>query len=57
MLCLVSKKHPIFLIEGKRKIITNSIEKNIYDEHLINLINRMILENPLLRPNAGEALD
>ena len=57
MLCLVSKKHPIFLFEGKRKIITNSIEKNIYDEHLINLINRMILENPLLRPNAKEAFD
>ena len=57
ILCLVSKKHPIFLIEGKRNIIKNSIEKNIYDEHLINLINRMILENPLLRPNAREALD
>ena len=57
MLCLVSKSHPISFSEKVRKIITNNIDENIYNIYLLNLIKRMILENPLLRPNAGDALE
>jgi serine/threonine protein kinase len=56
MLCLVSKKHPIFLIGGKRSINMDLIDTNIYNEYLINLIKIMISENPLKRPSAREAL-
>ena len=57
MLCLVSKSHPITFNQKVRKIITNNIDENIYNIYLLNLIKRMILENPLLRPNAGDALE
>ena len=57
MLCLVSKSHPIAFNQKVRKIITNNIDENIYNIYLLNLIKRMILENPLLRPNAGDALE
>ena len=56
MLCLVSKKHPINLFEKNRVIMTNDIAENLYNINLINLIKRMILENPLLRPTAADAL-
>ena len=57
MLCLISKAHPISYTGKKRIIITNNIDENIYNIYLLNLIKRMLLENPLLRPNAGEALE
>ena len=57
MLCLVSTQHPIFLYKSKRTIVTNKIDERIYNVYLINLIKRMILENPILRPTASEALD
>ena len=57
MLCLISKEYPISFTGKKRIIITNNIDENVYNIYLLNLIKRMILENPLLRPNAGEALE
>ena len=57
MLCLISKQHPISYTGKKRIIITNNIDENIYNLYLLNLIKRMLLENPLLRPNAAEALE
>ena len=56
MLCLVTSNYPISLQGGNRQIKIE-IEKNIYEEHLIILIKSMILENPIFRPNAAEALD
>ena len=56
MLCLVTSKHPISLKAGNRQLDIK-IEKNIYEERLIKLIESMILENPIFRPNAAEALD
>ena len=56
MLCLISRKHPIILFGIKRTIINNDIDERLYNIYLINLIKRMILENPVLRPTTGEAL-
>ena len=56
MLCLISKKHPIMLYKEKRVIITNDIDESLYNIYLLNLIKRMILENPIFRPSTGEAL-
>ena len=57
MLCLISRNHPIQLTGVMRKIINNDIDESFYDVYLVNLIKRMILENPVLRPNAAEALE
>ena len=57
MLCLISKKYPILIANSERKIIFEFIVKKIYNENLINLIKKMIKENPLQRPNIGEALE
>ena len=57
MLCLISKKYPILFTNSKRKIIFEYIDENIYNENLINLIKKMIKENPMQRPNIGEALE
>ena len=56
MLCLISKEHPISYTGKKRIMITTYIDE-IYNIYLINLIKKMILENPVLRPNAGDALE
>ena len=56
MLCLVSNKHPISLENNKRVIYKTDIDYNVYDIYLVNLIRKMILENPILRPDANEAL-
>ena len=55
MLCLISKIFPINLQNKKRTISVDNIDP-IYNEYLVNLIKKMLLENPLLRPNAEEAL-
>ena len=57
MLCLISREHPILLMNKKRTILKSNIDVNIYDKYLINLILKMTLENPILRPTASEALD
>ena len=56
MLCLISKKHPIMLYKERRVIISNDIDDSLYNTYLLNLIKRMVLENPILRPSTGEAL-
>ena len=56
ILCLISKNYPIILKEQKRSIITDNVNDKIYNEYLVNLVKKMILENPILRPSAGEAL-
>ena len=55
MLCLMSNRHPIVLDNNKRTIKIDFVN-NIYEEYLVNLVKKMILENPILRPNASEAL-
>ena len=57
MLCLISKQHPIILKAYKRTINTNMINEEIFNKFLINLIKKMILENPILRPSVSDALD
>ena len=57
ILCLMSKNHPIVFDGGHRSIINNDIDEGLYDKHLINLVKRMILENPVLRPSAPEAFE
>ena len=56
MLCLVSNTYPISLNNKKRTICLTDVDNNIYNKFLVNLIKKMLLVNPLLRPNAGEAL-
>ena len=55
MLCLVSKSHPISLENRKRTIFTHLVN-DTYDIFLVNLIKKMLLENPVLRPSADDAL-
>lgn len=57
MLCLISRNHPIKLFGKNRSIITNDIEAGLYSIYLVNLIKRMLLENPVLRPSASDALE
>ena len=57
MLCLISKSNPISITERVRKIDQNKIDEDNFNKYLINLIKRMILENPILRPSAAEALE
>ena len=56
MLCLISKIYPINLQNKKRTISVGNIDYQLYNEYLVNLIKKMLLENPLLRPSAVEAL-
>ena len=57
MLCLISNIYPIKLKNKKRFIISKDIDIKMYNEYLIKLIKRMILENPSLRPNAKDAFE
>ena len=57
MLCLISNTYPIKLKNKKRFIISNDIDTNKYNEYLIKLIKRMIVENPSLRPSAKDAFE
>lgn len=52
----MSRKPPISLVNNVRNININDNDEKIYNIYLINLIKRMILENPVLRPNTSEAL-
>ena len=55
MLCLISNLHPISFQDKKRIISILDID-GMYNKYLVNLIKKMLLKNPLLRPDAGEAL-
>ena len=56
MLCLISKINPITVNNLERDIYPYEVD-DIYDKYLVKLIQTMISENPIFRPNASDVFD